>query len=244
MRALHLTEVLKVLTSLQHVIDASSEIDSLMSVSKYKEAAECMMRARFVIQQPDFNNFDALTGFKKFLQNYLISTFDRMYVILDRFVTFKLDHFIACVAPPTPITNSVFQGIYSRIGSLTVVPLSKPSKPPASFEIASKDVHNMRIRTLSEAIQILGAESGGVEGKFDVGSEESPAVSNRIGVFQRISYILCILINLTILLFCSCWMPHFSSVLFLLTRPVTLLSSSFLLCCAILFLSQNSTLLF
>lgn len=110
MRALHLTEVLKVLTSLQHVIDASSEIDSLMSVSKYKEAAECMMRARFVIQQPDFNNFDALDGFKKVLAELFDSTFDRMYVILDRFVTFKLDHFIACVAPPTPITNSVFQG--------------------------------------------------------------------------------------------------------------------------------------
>jgi hypothetical protein len=110
MRALHLTEVLKVLTSLQHVIDASSEIDSLMSVSKYKEAAECMMRARFVIQQPDFNNFDALDGFKKVLAELFDSTFDRMYVILDRFVTFELDHFIACVAPPTPINTSIFQG--------------------------------------------------------------------------------------------------------------------------------------
>jgi len=55
-------------------------------------------------------------------------------------------------------TLPFFREIYSCIGSLTVVPLSKPSKPLASFEIASKDVHNMRIRTLLEAIQILGAE--------------------------------------------------------------------------------------
>jgi hypothetical protein len=41
---------------------------------------------------------------------------------------------------------------------MTVTPLSKSSKSLASFEIASKDVHNMRIRTLLEAIQILGAE--------------------------------------------------------------------------------------
>ncbi len=84
MRALHLTEVLKVLTSLQHVLDASAEIDSLMSSSKYKEAAECMMRARFVIQQPDFNNFDALDGFKKVLGELYDSTFEKMYIVLDR----------------------------------------------------------------------------------------------------------------------------------------------------------------
>ena len=88
MRALHLTEVLKVLTSLQHVLDASSEIDSLMSVFKYKEAAECMMRARFVIQQPDFNNFDALDGFKKVLAELYDSTFEKMYIILDRCAVF------------------------------------------------------------------------------------------------------------------------------------------------------------
>ena len=86
MRALHLTEVLKVLTSLQHVLDASSEIDSLMSSSKYKEAAECMMRARYVIQQPDFNNFDALDGFKKVLGELYDSTFEKMYIILDRYL--------------------------------------------------------------------------------------------------------------------------------------------------------------
>jgi hypothetical protein len=96
MRALHLTEVLKVLTSLQHVLDASSEIDSLMSVSKYKEAAECMMRARFVIQQPDFNNFDALDGFKKVLAELYDSTFEKMYIILDRFAIF---HLVLCIRP-------------------------------------------------------------------------------------------------------------------------------------------------
>jgi hypothetical protein len=90
MRSMHLSEVLKVLTALQHVLDASSEIDNLMAASKFKEAAECMMRARFVLQQPDFNDFDALDGYRKALAELYDCTFQNMYSILDRFASFQL----------------------------------------------------------------------------------------------------------------------------------------------------------
>jgi hypothetical protein len=136
MRALHLTEVLKVLTSLQHVLDASSEIDNHMSVFKYKEAAECMMRARFVIQQPDFNNFDALDGFKKVLAELYDSTFEKMYNLLDR-----LCLLISLFQELLPFPYNPYTGVagrYTHVGAPFLLPRTSPPGRRLRLKLSAK----------------------------------------------------------------------------------------------------------
>ena len=48
--------------------------------------------------------------------------------------------------------------IYSCWGSISVAPSHKSFRPTPSFEVVSKDTHNLSIRALIEAIHILGSE--------------------------------------------------------------------------------------
>jgi hypothetical protein len=112
----------------------------------------------------------------------------------------------------------------------------KSSRAVPSFEVSSKNDHNLRIRELIEAIQILGSEK--VEAlRENLMSDLRNRLQSQIDSVRALPTNSSYMSSLIMFLWCSYWTRLFESAHSLRMHQAILLSSSFPQFCAIQFSS-------